>query len=205
MAGDRAFEKQFKWEVDRWVFRHNHRGDPIEVTAEERDRIIALHRARQSSGSRVLCGVPLASLLLLGWKHLLIAWSIVLVSMLIGIPAFIIWARYDCEKQIRGKPLLGMPLKPVGRLARDAEEFTWLEVLGSLAVIVLLILFALWIRTIPSYAQDQFLTVGMFLLIAPAFLFIGAMAAAKWAQHERTRLHDEQMEAIQRARRLGGE
>ena len=202
MAGDRAFEKQFQWEVDRWVFRHNHRGDPIEVTAEERDRIIALYRARQATGSRVLCGVPLASLLLLGWSHLLIAWSIVLVSMLVGIPAFIVWARYDCEKQIRGKPLLGMPLRPVGRLARDAEEFSWLEILGSLAVIIFLTLFALWV-TIPNYAQDQFLNVGMFLLIAPAFFFVGAMAVAKWAQHERSRLHDQQMHEIQRARRLG--
>jgi len=40
------FEKQFRWEVDRWVFRFRQRGTPVEVTELERDRLIARHVQR---------------------------------------------------------------------------------------------------------------------------------------------------------------
>lgn len=54
MRGDRSFEQQFQWEVDRWVFRYRHRGGPIEVTREERDRLVGRHEARMLFGSRLL-------------------------------------------------------------------------------------------------------------------------------------------------------
>ena len=101
MAGDRAFENQFQWEVDRWVFRNRHRGEPIEVTPEERDRIIGLHRQRMATGARIICGIPLISPFVLGWDHFLFVPVIVIFSMFIGIPALIYWGHADTVKRLK--------------------------------------------------------------------------------------------------------
>ena len=47
------FESQFRWEVDRWVFRFRQRGTPVEVTAVERELLVARHIRRSKTGMRV--------------------------------------------------------------------------------------------------------------------------------------------------------
>lgn len=181
MAGDRAFENQFQWEVDRWVFRHYHRGDPIEVTAEERDRIVALHRRRMTIGAHVVCGVPLASPFVLGWNHYLFVPVIFLLAMFVGGPALFYWGHMDIVRQIKGKPLLGMPLGPSGRIARQATAQSWGNLLGSLAMLVPITAFAVWVSNDPRYAGQPLLNLGMFEMVGGAFVFIGWMTLMKWA------------------------
>lgn len=48
----RPFESQFRWEVDRWVFRFRQRGTPVEVTELERDRLVARHIQRSRTSTR---------------------------------------------------------------------------------------------------------------------------------------------------------
>src|ERR1044071_9412634 len=49
-------ESQFRWEVDRWVFRYRQRGTPVEVTEWERDRLVARHIERTKSVTRAWFG-----------------------------------------------------------------------------------------------------------------------------------------------------
>jgi hypothetical protein len=203
MAGDRAFENQFQWEVDRWVFRDRHRGDPIEVTAEERDRIIALHRKRMTTGTRIVCGVPLASPFVLGWSHFLFVPIILMASMFIGVPALMYWGHRDTVKQIQGKPLLGTRLGPSGRIARQGTVQSWGNLLGSLAMLVPITAFAVWMSNEPRYGDERLMKIVMFAMVGSAFAFIAWMTLMKWAQRERERVHDEQIENIHHARNLG--
>lgn len=55
------FEKQFRWEVDRWVFRFRQRGTPVEVTEIERDRLVARHIHRTKTVTRAWIGGVLAA------------------------------------------------------------------------------------------------------------------------------------------------
>ena len=50
------FEKQFRWEVDRWVFRFRQRGTPVEVTELERDRLLARHIQRTKTMTHAWIG-----------------------------------------------------------------------------------------------------------------------------------------------------
>jgi uncharacterized membrane protein len=204
MAGDRAFENQFQWEVDRWVFRDRHRGDPIEVTAEERDRIVALHRQRMATGTRVVCGIPLLAPLVLGWRYVLLVPAFMAITGVFGLPALMYWGHVGTVKQIQGKPLLGTQLGPSGRIARQATVQSWGNLLGSLAMLIPIGAFALWVSQDPRYADQPLMNLAMFAMVGSAFIFIGWMTSMKWAQRERERVHDQQMDAIQRARDLGG-
>ena len=55
------FESQFRWEVDRWVFRFRQRGTPVEVTELERDRLVARHIQRTKTVTRAWIGGVLAA------------------------------------------------------------------------------------------------------------------------------------------------
>jgi len=68
-----AFEGQFRWEVDRWVFRYRQRGTPVEVSELEREHLIAVHKARLASAARlsIVTMFAMAFIAGLGLQHVM--------------------------------------------------------------------------------------------------------------------------------------
>ena len=207
MAADRAFDEQFQWEVDRWVFRNRHRGEPIEVTREERDRLIALHRDRLATWSRVVlgfCGV--AFCVISFWFD----WLLALVAMpffyylgtVATMPVFL-WSTYaDVPRQVKGRPLLGMPLGQRGRLARKAGAFTLRELAWSTVVAIIASVASTLLLVAGETGGQPVLAFAMCLPIWIATIACGRMTVLRWAQLERDRRHKDGIEDLHRARDL---
>ena len=151
---DRSFEQQFQWEVDRWVFRYRHRGDPIEVTREERDRLVGRHEAWVLFCHRVFKLGILAILALCFAFPRQGAWIAVGAygSILVFIPLFSRWAYHDVTAHLRKRAPIGMRLGIIGRMTRHAHAQSWRRLLGGFAyLLVISVMMAAGNRKDPFY------------------------------------------------------
>jgi len=196
MRGDHSFDDQFQWEVDRWVFRYRHKGDPVEVTAEERDRLVGRHKARMLFGGRLFkLGLVVLVVWLMVFPKLAMALTVVgYGAILLGVPLFMHWAYSDVTSHLRKRMPIGMRLGIIGRMTRHARAQSWLRLLGGLAYLGLLG----WM-TLAGQPGDRF-RLSYLLLDAAIAVFLCWMIVVKWAEHTRDRLREEKIEDIRRAR-----
>lgn len=200
MRGDRSFEQQFRWEVDRWVFRYRLRGDPIEVTKEERDRLIYGHKQRQALGKRTAKLSVLGAFLFVflfptyGYLVPIAAW----IGILFWVPIYYQWAYNDLTRHLRKRAPIGLRLGWLGQLAMRAESLSWRHLLAAITYLGLVSwMTASGIGGLRTAMGLAFIALDV--VIGAILLWIVLM---KWAQHEEVRLHDEKMDAIRRAREL---
>lgn len=198
MRGDHSFEDQFQWEVDRWVFRYRHKGDPVEVTAEERDRLVGRHKARMLFGGRLLkLGFGVLVVLLMVFPKLAMALTVVTyAAIILGVPLFSRWAYSDVTSHLRRRVPIGMRLGVAGRMTRHAQAQSWSRLLGGLGYLALLS----WM-TFVGQPGDAF-RLSYLVLDAVIAVFLCWMIVAKWAEQTRDRMREEKLDDIRRARDL---
>jgi hypothetical protein len=196
---DRKFEQQFQWEVDRLVFRHRHGGDPIEVTQEERDRLVERHRWRMGVANKVLAVVILSSVLVIMIWPTKMHFVPVLsgVAVICWMPALNWWAYSDVTAGLRQRTPIGLRLGFGGRVARQAQALRWRDLLGGSAYLV--VVSVLTANALLTDRAQRLAFIALDLVIGALFAWMMLM---KWAQRERDRLHDEKIDAIHRAREL---
>jgi len=196
--GDRSFEQQFQWEVDRWVFRYHHRGDPIEVTREERNRLIGRHEARMLFCQRLFkLGILTIFALCFAFPREG-EWIVVGAygSIFVFVPLFSRWAYHDVTAHLRRRVPVGLRLDLVGRMTRNAQAQSWRRLLGGLAY--LLVISAMMAA---GNARDPFYALYL-LLDGTIALFFAWMIIVKWAEETRERARAEKMEEVRRVRNL---
>jgi hypothetical protein len=207
MIADPAFERQFQWEVDRWVFRHKHRGEPIQVSIEERDRLLALHRSRLAIWNCAVMAFCLAMFCLIAiwfdWRLALVAMPLAYyVGTATTMPVFLHWAYTDVAKQLRGRQIVGLPLGRTGRLARKAEPLSMRQLVFSSVLGVVGVAFGLW-ATARTGSGGHPVLAALFGGSAVVIVLLTVwMTILKWAQLERDRVRQESFKALQRARDL---
>ena len=134
------FESQFRWEVDRWVFRFRQRGTPVEVTELERDRLVARHIQRTKTVTRAwIGGILIAGTLtppLLRFEQ--IAPYIVPLYFALAVTLrFVLgyWADQAVTLHLRERLPIGEKLSLFGMWIMRAEVTPWPQLwLGSVAI-----------------------------------------------------------------------
>jgi hypothetical protein len=195
MRSDRSFEDQFQWEVDRWVFRYRHKGDPVEVTVKERDRLVERHKARMLFGARLLkLGFGVLVILLMVFPKLaMVATILSYAAIILGVPLFSRWAYSDVTSHLRKRVPIGMRLGVVGQITRHAQAQSWLRLLSGVAYLGLIS----WM-TMVGHPDDAF-SVSYMLLAAVIGVFLCWMIVVKWAEQTSDRMREEKIEDIRRA------
>ena len=135
------FESQFRWEVDRWVFRFRQRGTPVEVTASERERLIARHIQRTAAITRAWFGgifaaafvVTLALRSKAAAPYVMGAYfgSAVLLRFLLGY-----WADQAVTLHLRSRQPVGEKLGAFGAWMMRAEVVPWPQLLVGCLVVM---------------------------------------------------------------------
>ena len=134
------FENQFRWEVDRWVFRFRQRGTPVEVTELERDRLVARHIQRTKTVTRAWIGGVLAAgaltAPLLRFDQIapyIVPLYFALAVMLRFVLAY--WADQAVTLHLRERLPIGEKLGLFGMWMMRAEVTPWPQLLlGSVAI-----------------------------------------------------------------------
>ena len=134
------FENQFRWEVDRWVFRFRQRGTPVEVTELERDRLVARHIQRTKTVTRAwIGGVLVAGALtapLLRFDQIapyIVPFYFALAVALRFVLAY--WADQAVTLHLRERLPIGERLGLIGMWMMRAEITPWPQLLlGCVAI-----------------------------------------------------------------------
>jgi cytochrome c biogenesis protein CcdA len=131
-----AFEAQFRWEVDRWVFRYRQRGTPVEVTELERERLIAVHRARLATAARLTivtmfaiaftAGLGLQNVV--GTKLMALAYFGSVLMITLGLNY---WATQAVTLHLQKRRPVGEKLGFLGAWMMRVEAMTWGEVIAG--------------------------------------------------------------------------
>ena len=134
-----AFEAQFRWEVDRWVFRYRQRGTPVEVSELERDHLIAVHKARLATAARLSIATMIAMAFIAGLGLQRVTGTKVMAAAYFGSVVMITlglnhWATQAVTLHLRKRRPVGEKLGFLGAWMMRVEAMTWSEVVaGSLA------------------------------------------------------------------------
>ena len=134
------FESQFRWEVDRWVFRFRQRGTPVEITELERDRLVARHVQRTKTVTRAwIVGVLIAGVLtapLLRFEQVapyIVPLYFALAVTLRFVLAY--WADQAVTLHLRERLPIGEKLGLFGMWMMRAEVTPWPQILLGCAAI----------------------------------------------------------------------
>ena len=197
------FESQFRWEVDRWVFRYRQRGTPVEVTKEARDLLIARHRQRSKTATRVWIAAIFGAACLTGFGlsfkgmtvYLAIGYygSAVLVGLMLSF-----WADQGVTYRLRRRRPVGEKLGFLGAWMMRVEATSWPTIFrGWIAVPMSLLLVAT--------AKDEYGTTyrwAMFVLVGWVTLIMAFITALKLMVDWRERRRDAWRESLADARDL---
>ena len=195
-----SFEKQFRWEEDRWVFRFRQRGAPVEVDAVERDRLIARHKDRRKTATRLFIGAVFAAVVVMGpFMRLLPTWmmmagyygSAVIIGLMLSY-----WCDQAVTARLRRRTPVGERLGWLGQWKMRAEVTPWRQVaLSGLSIAMIGLLVA---TPLEDWTPVSRLAVAvMVIVLAAMFLFFVAM---KWATERERERSDDWREALDDAR-----
>ena len=131
-----AFDAQFRWEVDRWVFRYRQRGTPVEVSELEREHLIAVHRRRLATAARLsivtmfamalLAGMGLQRLM--GTPFMAVAYFGSVLMVTLGLNY---WATQAVTLHLQKRRPVGVKLGFLGAWMMRVEAMTWGEVIAG--------------------------------------------------------------------------
>jgi hypothetical protein len=123
---------------------------------------------------------------------------IVWVGMMIGLPLLSYWADNDVTAHLRRRTPIGLLLGLAGRIARRAQALRWRDLICGIAYLAIVIGL-----TLPTLGTLKAGAIAYLLFGGAIGVLLLWMLLMKWAQRERDRLHDEQIDAIHCARTLG--
>lgn len=197
----RKFELQFQWEVGRLVFRHRQRGVPVEVTEDERDRLVERYAAQlklaQGAMMAGLIGgaMVMAVLIKLVPDTLYVGFGIYggMIVALVGIDR---WSFDGTTATLRQRKPIGEPLGAAGGFVRTLSAMKTRDLWLALAYTAVLgVMFS------ATFAGDpaEYFTLAIFVFAAVMLLL---MLVLKGALHQRDRLRDERSHLIERAHEL---
>lgn len=196
------FENQFRWEVDRWVFRFRQRGTPVEVTGLERDRLVARHIQRSKTIMRVWFGGIFAAAFLIGPAMKLVPSGILAagyfgtsVLLMVGLRY---WADQAVTLHLRKRLPIGEKLGFFGAWMMRAEVTPWPQLLFGCAVLVPA---SFTVVKLPDEFSgfEEWIAFGAVIL---AGLTVGFMVTVKLMIDWRERKRGEWREALNEARDL---
>lgn len=198
------FESQFRWEVDRWVFRFRQSGTPVEVSAAERERLIDRHIQRSKIMARAwFAGIFVAGIIasfglqIEGAKPYVAGGYFGSALMLMFMLRY--WADQGVTLHLRERRPIGEKLGVLGVWMMRAEVTSWPKLLlGAVAVMPA----AFIAVTLPEYEFGPFerwLTIGIVTLAAGTVVL---MIVVKLMLDWRGRRRVAWREALEDAREL---
>ena len=197
----RHFAAQFQWEVDRLVFRHRQRGDPVEVEEEERDRLIERFQARSKlAGRGTFIAIAGGAFFYNGFATWVKNPLLLLVPMYGGlmITVFLLrrWAFDGTTEHLRKRTVIGERLGVAGGYLRAIAAVPARRIWGSL----LYLLVVAWFSGHAFFGEDG----GTAAMVIFGFTGAGLLLAllAKGALASRDRLRRRNAELVDRARSL---
>ncbi|WP_395622397.1 hypothetical protein [Sphingomonas daechungensis] len=193
------FESQFRWEVDRWVFRFRQRGAPVEVTRLERDRLVARHIQRTRTITRTwFAGVfAFCFLSAFAMPYVPSSWlaaGYFSTAILLGF-GLRYWADQAVTLPLRRRLPVGEKLGFLGAWMMRAEVTSWPQLLlGFAAVIPASIL----VLTLPDDFSrvERWTSAAVVMLVGAMLMFMAALKLLiDWRERRRNAWRDDLKEA----------
>ncbi|MEO7635732.1 MAG: hypothetical protein ABIS38_08825 [Sphingomicrobium sp.] len=202
MARDtRKFELQFQWEVDRLVFRHRQRGLPIEVTEEERDRLVERYAARLKLAQQALFAGLLGGAMLVGLLSKFVPDGVYVGfalygAMIVSLITIDRWCFDGTTATLRRRKPIGEPLGTTGAFVRTIAGIAARDLWMALAYAAVL-----GVLVSASFGGEptEYWTIAIFVFVVIVLI---VMLILKGALHERDRLRKSQSRLIERSREL---
>jgi hypothetical protein len=197
----RNFAAPFQWEVDRLVFRHRPRGDPVEVDEEERDRLIERFRERSRAAGRGMFAALFGSAFLYSIFAQWIENPLLLLvptygGVMISTVLLHRWAFDSPTEHLRKRPVIGERLGPTGGYLRAIAAVPARNIWGGL----LYLFFVGWLSA-AAFAKKEGGTVSIAMFgIVGALLLLALLAKGALASRDRLRRRDGRL--LHRARSL---
>ena len=206
----RRYDAQFRWEEGMLVYRHRQRGLPVEVSEAERDRAIerfvrATHTVTRAGIATFMVSAIAFNVVVPGAFERVELIVAAMVSSGILFAGAMRWAWSMPTQGWRTRDPVGERLGRTGALVMMVEHLSWPRIVaGIIATLVLVPVMATvgssdamaW----PPHTAGQWVAALLIGVTLPLSL---AMAAVKWALHERARLRRRGAKAIEEARRSG--
>ena len=186
------FQKQFRWEVDRWVFRFRQRGTPVEVTELERDRLIARHVERSRIITRAWLAGVFAACFVVGIalrfedrKNLIMACYFgMAVVLALGLHY---WADQAVTLHLRKRLPIGEKLGFLGAWMMRAEVTPWPRLLLGYATILPAAYLILGLPADQFGKGERWVSGAVVLLVAVMLTFMVAIKLlVDWRERRRT-------------------